>query len=398
MFTVYQAVEQPTIELSYPLIDNNIDVSEWVDRVTDEGNIIVKPKMTIKRPDPVDQPITNYFNNNNDISFEELIKRENLPVRITSSFRGYGTKTAKGKLSNHGRLDEHGNSMAYDIVPLNGDFNSLLQQIYSNKNIVDWFKSKGWGILEETTPSIMKQTKATGKHLHIGPDPGAIKMFNNRLAKAANGMKVPFTEYKPTIIQEPEEDIVLDYPLQQIKINDWASGIAPNGNIIVKPKQKITINNSISDPIVYDNIIQQDKNLSKESKAVNFFVNKNLSKEQAVGIVANLMQESKLNPNAINKKSGAYGIAQWLGDRKKKLFNKYGNNPTFEQQLEYVWEELNSSEKNALDRLLDTKSHEEATHSIMNFYERPSSREKADSIQTRLNYANSLMYEKRSEV
>jgi hypothetical protein len=54
MFTVYQAVEQPIIELSYPLIDNNIDVSEWVDRVTDEGNIIVKPKMTIKRPDPVD--------------------------------------------------------------------------------------------------------------------------------------------------------------------------------------------------------------------------------------------------------------------------------------------------------------------------------------------------------
>ena len=135
-----------------------------------------------------------------------------------------------------------------------------------------------------------------------------------------------------------------------------------------------------------------------QKKAMEFFQSKGLSAYHAAGIVGNLMGESNLNHTAVNKSSGAYGIAQCLGNRKKKSFSKYGNNPTFEQQLEFVWEELNSSEKNALDRLLDTKSHEEATHSIMNFYERPSSREKADSIQTRLNYANSLMYEKRSEI
>jgi hypothetical protein len=47
-------------------------------------------------------------------------------------------------------------------------------------------------------------------------------------------------------------------------------------------------------------------------------------------LVGNLIRESSLNPGAVNKTSGAYGIAQWLGSRKKSLFSKYGKNPTFD--------------------------------------------------------------------
>ena len=128
-----------------------------------------------------------------------------------------------------------------------------------------------------------------------------------------------------------------------------------------------------------------------QKKAMKFFQSKGLSAHHAAGIVGNLMGESNLNHTAVNKSSGAYGIAQWLGNRKKKLFSKYGNNPTFEQQLEFVWEELNSDEKPAYNRLLQTKSVDEAINSFMQHFERPSKREMAQSISTRLKYGRGLL-------
>ena len=376
-FTTYEAVETPQITLEdFPLIDKPIDLP-WASYKKDDV-ILVKPKSKLIANNPEE-----IQTDDSNLSFEQMIKKHNLPVRITSGFRGYGTKTAQGKPSNHGKLDEHGSSMAYDIVPLNGDFDNLLQQIYSNKNIVNWFKSKGWGILEETTPDIMKQTRATGKHLHIGPDPGAIKMFNNRLAKGAKGMKVPFTEYEPVSVQPVE----LNFPLMDkpIDISSWSDYVTEDNVPIVKRR---LIQDNPQEIQVQTQVIKD--NSTSNNDAVQFFINKGLDKNHAVGIVANLMQESGLNAKAVNPNSGAYGIAQWLGDRKKKLFNKYGNNPTYEQQLEYVWEELNSTEKIALNKLLSTKSYAEATNSIMNHYERPSAREKADSISRRLSFAKSL--------
>ena len=106
------------------------------------------------------------------------------------------------------------------------------------------------------------------------------------------------------------------------------------------------------------------------SKVINFFMNKGLTENQARGILGNLLQESNGNPNAINKTSGAYGIAQWLGDRKKNLFYRYNNAPTLDQQLEYIWEELNKNEKPVLEKLLQTDTIAEATRVFANHYER----------------------------
>ena len=106
------------------------------------------------------------------------------------------------------------------------------------------------------------------------------------------------------------------------------------------------------------------------SKVINFFINKGLTENQARGILGNLLQESNGNPNAINKTSGAYGIAQWLGDRKKNLFYRYNNAPTLDQQLEYIWEELNLNEKPTLEKLLQTDTIAEATRVFANHYER----------------------------
>ena len=64
----------------------------------------------------------------------------------------------------------------------------------------------------------------------------------------------------------------------------------------------------------------------------------------ALGITAALYAESALNPNAVNKSSGAYGISQWLGGRKRSLFKKYGPHPSLDQQLEFLWGELSGGD------------------------------------------------------
>lgn len=135
--------------------------------------------------------------------------------------------------------------------------------------------------------------------------------------------------------------------------------------------------------------IRQDLQGNKK-RALDFFQSKGLSSYQAAGIIGNLMGESKLNPEAINPTSKAYGIAQWLGDRKKKLFAKYGEKPTFDQQLEFLWDELKTTEKKAFDKLLQTTSVEEATNSFMKHFERPSQKEMAQSISNRIKYGKEL--------
>lgn len=116
-----------------------------------------------------------------------------------------------------------------------------------------------------------------------------------------------------------------------------------------------------------------------------FFKKKGLSEVQARGILGNLMQESRGDHSIVNKHSGAYGLAQWLGPRKQTLMAKYGNNPTLEQQLEFIWEELNTTEKRAKQKLLEATNVADATRSFAQYYERPGKNEM--NIEKRIQYA-----------
>ena len=91
-------------------------------------------------------------------------------------------------------------------------------------------------------------------------------------------------------------------------------------------------------------------------KAYHFFRDRGLGPTQAAAIIGNLEQESGqgLNPKAVNSKSGAYGIAQWLGGRLKNLYSFAGSRPVDDlgTQLDFLWYEVTvGSEKNdgALD-------------------------------------------------
>ena len=137
------------------------------------------------------KPLTNNQVSQNsglaNMSFEDLIKTYNLPIQISSGYRGKngfrGGKTKSGKQSNHNKLDEHGHPMAYDIQPLvNGKvdksdsaFANLRNTLANNQDVKEWFRMRDWGILDETTPQMMAKTGATGKHFHIGPDRAAVR-------------------------------------------------------------------------------------------------------------------------------------------------------------------------------------------------------------------------------
>lgn len=112
---------------------------------------------------------------NPNISLEDLLKQEGVNAKITSGYRK-GAVSKNGNKSNHSHLQEDGTAGAYDVVPTDGNFENLRKEIYGNPRIVSWLKAKGWGILEETTPDIMRKTGATGKHWHFGPDTAAIDM------------------------------------------------------------------------------------------------------------------------------------------------------------------------------------------------------------------------------
>ena len=110
-------------------------------------------------------------------SIQEVLLSSGIKARVTSDYRP-GARTSNGSASWHSRKDEYGNSMAVDIVPLDGDFNKLRQDLINNPDIREYFANNGLGIIDETTKYMMQRTGATGKHFHIGPDTLAVQTWD----------------------------------------------------------------------------------------------------------------------------------------------------------------------------------------------------------------------------
>lgn len=114
---------------------------------------------------------------------------------------------------------------------------------------------------------------------------------------------------------------------------------------------------------------------SPEMQAMKFFVSNGFTVSQAAGIVGNFMQESSMNPEAVNPKSGAYGIGQWLGDRQDKLYafakNTGGDARSLATQLAYALYELNGTEGYAKSKILSSgATPEDAAVAADTYYER----------------------------
>ena len=126
-----------------------------------------------------------------------------------------------------------------------------------------------------------------------------------------------------------------------------------------------------------------------EEKAFNYFISQGYTKEQAAGIVGNLMQENRaLNPTVANS-IGHKGIAQWdPKDRYPKMVafaKSKGLDPnTLEAQLQFVEQELKTGSGGlSKGRLQGTKSVEEAAVLVRKQYLRPGEAEAMDSNRIR---------------
>lgn len=113
----------------------------------------------------------------------------------------------------------------------------------------------------------------------------------------------------------------------------------------------------------------------RASDAIAYLQKKGWTQEQAAGIVANLVQESGLDPKAVGDSGLAGGIAQWHPDRRTAIATKFKKpieDMSLEEQLDAVdWEMREGSERGAGKKLAAAKSAGEAGAIVSRFYERP---------------------------
>jgi hypothetical protein len=65
------------------------------------------------------------------------------------------------------------------------------------------------------------------------------------------------------------------------------------------------------------------------------------------------LETTNINPAVVGGYKGrAWGICQWLGSRRVKLFKKYGRTKRLDHQLDFMWWELNGDEARAKRRWL----------------------------------------------
>lgn len=112
-----------------------------------------------------------------------------------------------------------------------------------------------------------------------------------------------------------------------------------------------------------DNYISRLGGGNRGAYIESFLQRAGITPEQARGVTAGLHAESGLNPNAVNPTSGAYGIGQWLGPRKRALFARYGRNPSLDQQLAFLVSELQGGDRGGPSVLRQTT----ADHALLAF-------------------------------
>lgn len=111
--------------------------------------------------------------------------------------------------------------------------------------------------------------------------------------------------------------------------------------------------------------------------AYDYFIKKGLTPQQAAGIIGNLMQESgtPINPTARQRGGPGMGIAQWSrGERWSQLVRyaaKSKRNPnSLVVQLDFIWLELNTTEKRAMKSLRSSRTVPAATLNFSRHFER----------------------------
>lgn len=140
-------------------------------------------KTKVIKQSPIQQ---NRFSNLVSIDIEDLFKREGITSingkKIKFGSKALRTSSIGTKRSHHRERDPHtGNANARDISIVGGtvkDYADLKNILLSNPTIRKYMQIKGWGVINEITPEILRQTGGTGMHFHFGPDIWARKTWD----------------------------------------------------------------------------------------------------------------------------------------------------------------------------------------------------------------------------
>jgi len=125
------------------------------------------------------------------------------------------------------------------------------------------------------------------------------------------------------------------------------------------------------------------------NEVIKFLVGKGLTESQAAGVAGNLHHESGINPTVKpGDKGTSFGIAQWHKERGEKMKswtkqNGHDSN-SLKGQLEYLWWELNNTEKKALSKLKETDDPKDAAFMFAKYFERCAACQDRSRVSNRL--------------
>ncbi|MGE3624372.1 MAG: phage tail tip lysozyme [Bdellovibrionales bacterium] len=152
-------------------------------------------------------------------------------------------------------------------------------------------------------------------------------------------------------------------------IRDTVAGIAAGLSEHLRPGQLSSTGN-------YSHIAPSRVDINANTKtAYDFFVSRGWSEAQSLGLVANLIHESGLNPQVRPGDGGlAVAIGQWHPPRQAICLAKLGydlRTATLEQQLAFVDYELRNNEAKAGQLLAGATDPRDAAAIVSTYYERP---------------------------
>lgn len=123
-----------------------------------------------------------------------------------------------------------------------------------------------------------------------------------------------------------------------------------------------------------------------------FLRNKGLNEKAIAGVMGNIQQESNFSTTATNSSSGAYGLFQWLGSRKTGLQNYArrtgGSIDDITTQLNYFWEELETTESKTKNMLLNSNYNSASEYAVS--FEKLFERSGGSALEKRKSYAENI--------
>lgn len=413
---------EPAVQTSF-LEDTGVKVIDEVESKSNSQTMSIPPTTKVEKQIPIkkDQPKPKRENpfkvNDALLGFLDLAESQGINLKITSGLR-------EGAMTKSGKPSHHGSGSAMDIVPGEGEtWDTLFKKVRENPLIHDYLRSNKLGILDETTPEMLKRTGGTGAHWHLGPDQLALKGLE-KIIKGQEGLKfatynqidVPVqkvdaltyknllphinkylkqdikkVEPQPIIKDENLEDLPL-YQENPIKIQQ-----SPKIESSSKKNLNITTNDKDHDAKIL-------KNMGTIKKIAERLKDAGYNDHQIHGVLGSLYQESNFGTEAVSQ-AGAYGIAQWLGPRLENL-KKYAiqsGKPIkdLDTQIDFLIKEMGDSKswlrvvkekgkKNkafpALEEFTNAQNVEEAMNAFTNRFERPGDSEAM--LEKRLLYSN----------